>query len=141
MRTTDTLDTLDTDRGSMAVEIVILVPMLLMIVVLVVAMGRYVTAEGDAESAAREAVRSASLQRDPASALLAARRAAVAATPATLICTPATLDGAFVAGGTITAEVSCEVSWANLGLIGLGGVVEVTGSSSAPLDLYRRTGA
>ena len=127
------------DHGAMAVEIVILVPMLVMIMVLVVAFGRYVSAEGVVQAAAREAVRSASLERDAASALLAARGAAAAVLPDTVSCLPAELVGDFVPGGTITVELTCEVSWENLGLIGLGGSAQVDATSSAPLDVYRRT--
>ncbi|MBO3085518.1 TadE/TadG family type IV pilus assembly protein [Cellulomonas fengjieae] len=125
----------------MAVEIVVLVPMLVLVMVLIVAFGRYVTTEGDAQAAAREAVRAASLQRDEPSALAAAQSAAQASTPDSLVCAPAELRGAFVAGGTVTVELACTVSWSNLGLIGLTGTADVTASSSAPLDLYRRTGA
>jgi len=128
------------ERGSMAVEIVVLVPMLLMVMVLVVALGRYVSAEGDTEAAAREAVRAATLERDAGSARSAALAAAAATVPDSLSCDPAAMSGAFVNGGTVTVDVTCQVSWANLGLIGLSGSVEVTASSSAPLDVYRRTG-
>jgi hypothetical protein len=127
------------DRGAMAVEVVILVPMLVMIMVLVVAFGRYVSREGVAQAAAREAVRSASLERDAASALVAAQGAAAAVLPDTVACLPAELVGDFVPGGTITVELTCEVSWENLGLIGLGGSAQVGATSSAPLDVYRRT--
>ncbi|WP_315098017.1 TadE/TadG family type IV pilus assembly protein [uncultured Cellulomonas sp.] len=125
----------------MAVEIVVLVPLLVMVMVLIVAFGRYVSAEGDAEAAARDAVRAASLQRDQPSALAAAQSAAAVNVPDTLECAPADLRGAFVAGGTVTVEMVCDVSWANLGLIGLAGSARVSAQSSAPLDLYRRTGA
>ena len=47
------------ERGSMAVEVVILAPVLLMFVMLVVAGGRYVGVQGDIEAAARDAARAA----------------------------------------------------------------------------------
>lgn len=128
------------DRGSMAVEVVILIPMLLMVVMLIVAFGRYVSAEGVTEAAAREAARAASLERDVTSARAAAAAAASSSLPANLSCGPATVTGAFVAGGIITVDLTCQVSWQNLGFIGLGGSVAVSGSSSAPLDQFRRTG-
>lgn len=124
----------------MAVEVVIVVPMLLMVMLLVVAFGRYVSAQGQAEAAARDAVRAASLTRDAASAQNAATATVSASLPSTLDCGPAVVSGAFVAGGTITVDLTCQVSWHNLGLIGLGGTVAVSGSSSAPLDQFRRTG-
>lgn len=130
----------DSERGSMGIEIVILVPVLLMVMVLIVALGRFVAAEGDAESAAREAVRAATLERSLAAARVAAQGTAAATLPSALTCDPAALGGAFVEGGTLTVDLTCEVSWQNLGLIGLPGTTELTASSSAPLDRYRRTG-
>lgn len=124
----------------MAVEVVVLVPILLLVLLLVVAFGRYVAHEGETEAAAREAVRAATLERDESSAVLAAQAAAEATLADHLDCRPVVLRGAFVAGGTLTAEVTCTVSWHDLGVIGLGGTVDVAGASSAPIDLYRRTG-
>ncbi|GGC02988.1 TadE/TadG family type IV pilus assembly protein [Cellulomonas carbonis] len=130
----------DGDRGSMAVEIVVLVPVLVMVMMLVVAFGRYVSAEGAAEAAAREAVRAATLERDLASASAAARGTAADALPSTVSCDPAVLSGSFVAGGVVRVDLTCRVSWHDLGLIGLRGTSPVSASSSAPLDQYRRTG-
>lgn len=127
------------DEGSMAVEVVLLVPALLMVMLLVVAFGRYTTAEGDVQAAAREAVRAATLQRDAVSARAAAQLAADAVLPATLECRPVELAGDFAPGRTLSVRVSCDVSWADLGLIGLSGVATVSGESAAPLDTYRRT--
>ncbi|MFN0284864.1 MAG: TadE/TadG family type IV pilus assembly protein, partial [Kineosporiaceae bacterium] len=66
------------ERGSMAVEVVILTPVLVAFILLVVAFGRYVTARGDVEAVARDAVRAASLERTAGQARAAAN-AAVAA--------------------------------------------------------------
>ncbi len=127
------------ERGSMAVEVVILTPVLVAFILLVVAFGRYVTARGDVEAVARDAVRAASLERTAGQARAAAN-AAVAAGLGRGGCSPAALTGAFVAGGTITVEIECAVPLADLGLVGVPGSVTVTGSSSAPLDVYRRAG-
>jgi Flp pilus assembly protein TadG len=123
----------------MAVEVVILTPVLVAFLLLVVAFGRYVTTRGDVEAVARDAVRAASLERTPGAAQAAAN-AAVAAGLRRGGCSPAALSGAFTAGGTITVEVECAVPLSDLGLIGLPGSVTVRGSSAAPLDTYRRTG-
>ncbi len=128
------------DTGSMAVEIVVLVPVLVMIMVLVVAFGRYVNAEGDVEALAREAVRAATLERDETSARAAAQAAATAMVPDTITCAPVQVTGDFTPGGRVSVEVTCQVPWANLGLIGLNGSGTVTATSAAPLDLYRRMG-
>lgn len=129
------------DRGSMAVEVVVLVPILIMMMFLVVAFGRYVSAEGEVQAMARDAVRAATFERGSVAALAAARAMAAASTPDSLTCDDATMTGAFVAGGQITVEVRCTVSFSDLGLTGLPGSATVTGSSTAPLDTWRRTGA
>lgn len=123
----------------MAVEIVILTPVLVAFILLVVAFGRYVTIRGDVEAVTRDAARAASLERT-AGAAQAAADAAVAAGLSRGDCTGAALSGAFVAGGTIQVEVTCRIRYDDLGLIGLPGTVAVRGSSAAPLDTYRRTG-
>lgn len=124
----------------MAVEVVVLAPVLFAFVLLIVAMGRYVDVQGEVESTARDAVRAASLERDAPSAIDAARDVVRDSVPAGATCEPVRLTGAFVAGGTITAVLECSVSWDGLGFIGLPGSTTVTGESSAPLDTYRRTG-
>jgi hypothetical protein len=104
----------------------------------VVALGRYVAVRGEVESATRDAVRAASLERSPAAARQAAESTALASLGGRR-CTAVTLTGAFVAGGTITTQLRCQVSFDQLGLLGLPGSVAVGSTSSAPLDLYRRT--
>ncbi|MBO0923874.1 pilus assembly protein [Cellulomonas sp. zg-ZUI199] len=128
------------DRGSMAVEVVVLVPLLVLMMFLVVAFGRFVSAEGAAQAMARDAVRAATLERSGDAALAAARAMADAAAPDSLRCEPAELTGDFVAGDLVTVEVRCRVSFSDLGLVGLPGSADVTGSSTAPLDTWRRTG-
>lgn len=125
----------------MAVEVVVLVPALLMMLLLVVAFGRYVSAEGDVQASAREAVRAATLERDRPSAVAAAQATAAASLPDSLTCRPATLEGDFVAGGVLSVRVDCDVSWSDLGFIGLTGTAHVEATGTAPLDTYRRTGA
>ena len=129
------------DDGTMAVEIVVLVPLLMLLLMLVVAFGRHVSAEGQTQAAAREAVRAATLTRTADDARVAAQDALDATVPDTLTCEPVVLDGAFVAGGTLTVSVRCAVSYANLGALGLLGATTITATSSAPLDLHRSIGA
>lgn len=125
-------------RGSMAIEMVILAPIFVMFALLVVAGGRYVMVRGDVDAAARDAVRAASYERDGASALAAARQVAAQATAAD--CGAAQLHGRFEAGGSIEVRLECRVSLSGLGLIGMPGSARIEASSTAPLDYYRRTG-
>lgn len=127
----------------MAVEVVILVPVLVAIMLMIVAFGRYVDTRGQVDAVARDAVRAASLQRDAWSALNAAQAIVDATVPDSTTCQPVQLTGpsgsvVFAPGQIITVQVTCDVSFQGLGL-GLPGSLPLTGSSSAPLDTLRRT--
>ena len=124
----------------MAVELVILAPVLVAFILLVVAFGRYVAVRGEVEALSRDAARQASLQRSAADAQAAATATVAAARKPQRSCTPPALRGAFVPSGTITVTLTCEVSYAGLGLIGQPGSATVRATSAAPLDTYRRVG-
>ncbi|GAA3620147.1 pilus assembly protein [Kineosporia mesophila] len=128
------------DRGSMSVEVVLITPVLVAFMLLVIAFGRYVAVRGDVEAASRDAVRAASLERDIGSARAAASATANASLGGRWTCETVGLTGNFVAGGMIETELSCRVPVDDLGLLGLPGTVTVRATSSAPLDIYRRTG-
>ncbi|EFQ83076.1 TadE-like protein [Aeromicrobium marinum DSM 15272] len=128
------------ERGSMAIEVVLLVPILVMFLLLVVAAGRYVTVRSDIDSAARDAARAASLERTPAAARAAAQQVAASQLQGYSDCQVARMGGSFVSGGVIDITLECRVSNEGLGLIGLGGSLQISGDASAPIDTYRRTG-
>lgn len=140
MKTADRRRGHNRDRGSMSVELVILFPVMVAFTLLVVACGRYVAVRGDIEAASRDAARAASLERTQDAAERAADEVAAAALEHPELCQRVELSGAFSAGGTITATVTCDVSYDGLGLIGIPGSKRLSASSSAPLDTYRRTG-
>ena len=128
------------ERGSMAVEVVLMMPVLFAFTLLVVAGGRYVTAKADVESVARDAARAASFERSYGAAHEAANRAVSASLPASASCSPVDMGGTrFEAGGIVQVTLDCRVSNQGLGLIGLSGSVRITGDAAAPLDTYRRT--
>ena len=124
----------------MAVEVVILAPVMMAFVMLIVACGRYVAVKGDMEATARDAVRAASLERDYGAASSAAGAVVSDSLDPETQCTRSRVTGNFVSGGIVTVRLDCQVSYDGLGLIGLPGSVDVNASSSAPIDLYRRTG-
>ena len=74
------------ERGTMSIEAVVLVPVLLLITMVAVAGGRIVSAQGMVEAASRDAARAASMERSVSAANAAARprrtRPAPAARPA-----------------------------------------------------------
>ena len=127
------------ERGSMSVEMIVLVPVLLLIVMIAVAGGRLVSAEGMVQAAARDAARAASIERSAGEADAAARRSLAAADTANAQCSGGVDVGGFGRGGTVTATVSCRVELSDLGLVFLPGATTVTASSTAPVDTWRGT--
>ncbi len=124
----------------MALEMVLLAPLLIMFIMVVVFFGRYVSVRGDVEAASRDAVRAASFERDDGSAADAAQQAAEAAVGGKWVCEQTDRSGDFAPGEVITVTLSCEIPLKSLGLIGLSGSKTFTATSQAPLDLYRRVG-
>ncbi|KAA1427201.1 TadE family protein [Nocardioides antri] len=125
----------------MAVEVVVLAPVLFMFALLVVAGGRYVSVEGDIEAAARDAARAASFEDSRAAAAQAAYDTYQASRDASLgdaDCTFAYDDSDYGPDGTLYVTLRCKVPYDDLGLIGLGGTVTVDADSQVRLDPYRR---
>ncbi|WP_136193860.1 TadE/TadG family type IV pilus assembly protein [Actinomyces procaprae] len=127
------------ERGTMSVEMVVIAPALLMIVMLVVAAGRWVSAEGMTQAAARDAARAASMERSAGMAASAAAASLAAADTANAECSSATDVSDFSRGGTVKVTVSCRVRLADLGLVFLPGTTTVTSSSISPVDTWRGT--
>ncbi len=127
------------ERGSMAVEVVLLVPILFLFTLLVVAGGRYVSVRADMEAAARDAARAASFERSYADAESAAATESTSALDGFADCRMASFGGDFSPGGIVDVTLDCDIPHDGLGLLGLSGSLEVSATGSAPLDTYRRT--
>ncbi|SEF18330.1 TadE family protein [Jiangella alba] len=123
----------------MAIEVVILAPVLIAIMMLIVGLGRYVDRRGDVEAMARDAVRSASLQRDVSSARQAAQAIVDSTRPGGVTCAPVQLGGTFAPGEMISVTVTCQVSFDGLGFAGFPGSTTLEGESFAPIDELRGT--
>jgi hypothetical protein len=127
----------------MAIEIVLLTPVLVAFTLLVVAGGRLVARQSDVDSTARDAARAASIERSEGSARSAGKAVTLRNGDN---CDPPVVDTSdwpppgSVRSGSVTVTVSCQASYAGLGLIGLHGSATVTGTSTAPVDQYRRQG-
>jgi hypothetical protein len=127
------------EAGSMAVEIVVLIPVLFMFTLFVVAGGRYVSARADADSTARDAARAASQAHSRGEAEDAVRDAVSQGLRSTRDCRPTGLSGDFVSGGTAIVRLSCTVHYKDLGLLGIPGSLAVNAEGHAPIDTYRST--
>lgn len=122
----------------MAVEMVILVPVLMMFVLLVVLFGRYVTVRGDIDAAARDAARAGSMEFTLDEARARAQNVMNQQLDQQSTCAAADVGRSdWRAGGVFIVRLTCEVSYESLGLIGLKGTKTVTTESAAPLDPYR----
>lgn len=131
------------ERGSAAVELVLLVPVLVMLLLLVVTVGRFASARGLVDDAAQQAARAASLTRNPDTAEKTARTTAQHALDgAGVACASlaVTVDTSrFAPGGRVRVTVACTVSLAEMGALGVPGHRTLTASASSVLDVHRGT--
>ncbi|RMB82221.1 TadE/TadG family type IV pilus assembly protein [Streptomyces shenzhenensis] len=129
----------DGDRGLSTVEVVILAPVMILFILVLVAFGQLVDGRGALDGAARDAARAGSIQKDHATALAEARRAAeadladVCSGPVSVVQT----SQGFEPDTLFTVEVSCQVR--GLAMLGLDVPTRLSASFSSPLDPYRRT--
>lgn len=135
----------DVERGSASIEAAIIVPAVGLLVLLVALGGRLALAQQVVQSAAADAARSASLERDAG----ASHDAATMAAEFTLesqgtAC--ASIDVAVDAAGVgkapgesfdVTVTVTCTVALADLALPGVPGTRTVTATMTSPVDRWR----
>jgi Flp pilus assembly protein TadG len=128
-------------RGSAPVELALLTPMVIVLLLFVVFVGRIVTTQQDLDAAARDAARAASLRATPDAAARDATTSVIAALAShDLSCaTPdVALDTSrFRPGGAVSVNVTCDVSFADLSHLGVPGTRRITAHSTEVIDTYR----
>lgn len=121
-------------------EVALLAPLVIGFVMFLVCFGVLVNARGNVQGAARDAARAGSLQRDDAAANIAAAGAAQSDLGNT--CSTSNVaqvpPDTFAAGQLYTIKVTCVVSLTGLDWFSLGNQT-ITSTSTAPLDIFRRT--
>lgn len=129
------------ERGSMAIELVILAPALVACILTIAAGARYADARGQTTDAAFSAARAASLTMNQQAAVAAGQRAATRslaerghACP-TLIVTIRAHD--FAPGGTVAATVTCIADLSELTGFGLPGHKRFTATATVPIEEHR----
>ena len=131
------------DRGAATTELVLLTPVLIIMLLFVVALGRIASTRQDVDAAARDAARAAANARSPAAARAEGTTAAEASlTEQGITCRNLTVTvdtAAFRAGGTVTAAVSCTVDLADLTSLSIPASRTITATFTAPIDQYRGT--
>ena len=129
------------ERGSATTELVLITPVLIVVLLLVVALGRIASSRSEVESAARDVAREAANARSVTEAVAGSDTAArgdLHEGGVTCRALSVVLDTSdFRAGGTVTATVSCAVSLQDLVGLGLPASRTITARFTAPIDVYR----
>jgi len=133
------------DGGYASVELAALIPIIGLLIVLLIAAGRYGVAREQVQQAAREAARAASLARTPAAAETAARAAAAgnlagsdwSCSRFTLTIDAAGLTVPIGQPGQVRVTIACQVPLQDLAGLPLPSQDTLTASFSAPVDQYR----
>lgn len=130
------------DRGSVAAEVTIAAPFLVMLLVFVaVVIHRGVDARLRLDDAAHQAARAASIERTPATATAAAQSTASSAlSSAGVSCASLTVDtatGAMQPGGTVSVTVSCSVDFGDALILGVPGQKRLSATAVEPVDAWR----
>jgi Flp pilus assembly protein TadG len=134
------------ERGSMAVEFVVITPAFVLLLLLIGAGGQWVSASGQVDGAARDAARAATLGRSPAEARIQARLAAAADLPnlcsgnggLQIQVTPLS-DGSnapFATANEVQVRVTCTVGLAVFRLVGFPATHPFQAVAVAPLDTF-----
>jgi Flp pilus assembly protein TadG len=125
----------------MALEMVILAPVLLALFMFLLACGRYFQTSSLLESAARDGARGASQSRSLPDAQSRVDDAVTAAlSQAVKSCKDSgagSITTGFVPGEPLSVEVTCTINYRDLGLLGLGGDTKITKRFTSSLDPYR----
>ncbi len=129
------------ERGAVATELVLLTPLLILMLLFVVALGRLAGARIDVDGAAAQAARAASIATTPGGATAAAQQSAAAALGSDHV-TCATLQVAtdtarFAPGGSVTVTVTCAVALSDLSGLRLPVTEQVSSTAASVVDTYR----
>lgn len=129
------------ERGSAAVELVLVTPVLIALMLFVVGVGRLAGANGEVQAASRDAARASALARSPHAARVAGLNAASATLQDRGVeCRKlsVTIDAnEFRADGFVSATVSCTVDLGDLTTIGFPASKTLVASFTSPVDRYR----
>lgn len=133
------------ERGSVAVEVALLAPALVLVLGLLVAGGRLWFARTTVVEAAQSSARAASLARGAGEAVAvgtdAGRQSMATAGLQCAGSSVAVSTAAFAVPvgtpATVTSDVTCDVTFSDLVLPGMPGSIHLTGRGGAALDTYR----
>ncbi|MGH8996496.1 MAG: TadE/TadG family type IV pilus assembly protein [Acidimicrobiales bacterium] len=129
------------ESGAVSTELVLLTPLLILMLLFVVALGRLSGARLDVDGAAAQAARAASIARDPATATAMATQTASAALGSDHVTcgqlTVSTNTAQFTPGGSVAVTVTCVVGLSDLTGLRLPASESVSSTATSVIDTYR----
>jgi Flp pilus assembly protein TadG len=129
------------ERGTAAIQLVLIAPVLMVILLFVVGLGRMAHARQQLESVAADSARAASLERNTHHSAAAAKAAAQQSLgQAGVSCTGLTVDvdlTSYEPGGQVKVTVSCKTQLSDVALAGFPGSRTFTATSTVPIETYR----
>ncbi|MCU4187356.1 pilus assembly protein [Acidiferrimicrobium sp. IK] len=129
------------ESGSVTAELVLLTPLLILMLLFVVALGRLSGARLEVDGAAAQAARAASIARDPATATAMATQTATAALGSDHVTcaqlTVSTDNAQFTPGGSVAVTVTCTVALSDLTGLRLPASESIRSTASSVIDVYR----
>lgn len=129
------------ERGSMAVETVLLAPVLLIFILFLVGAAVMVESQGEVNGAARDAARAASVMRDMGAAERAAGEVARSSLSGACKSPAVNMAGTnWAQGGQVRVQVTCQLDLGAVAGFGFSASKEMTASAVAPLEQFRRIG-
>lgn len=132
---------LDAERGSAAVELVVLAPVFMMLLAFVVLVGRVQASRADVEGVAHSAARSITLSRSPETAAGEAQAAAEASLRVgSATCRSMGWDLA-LSDEAVTVTISCTIDLAAASILPVPATQTVSASSTEVIDRFREGGA
>jgi Flp pilus assembly protein TadG len=129
----------------MSLEMVLMTPIFVAFLMLLAGAGRIVDAQSQVDSAARDAVRAASIARSHDGAEKLAQSGATQSLSGAGWCqggpqTNLAPSTRWEPGGQVSVTVTCSVDLGDLTFIGLPGTKTMTATSTAPIDKYTYRG-
>jgi Flp pilus assembly protein TadG len=129
------------ERGTAALEMVVLAPVLIVVLLFVVGLGRMAHADQQVQSVAADAARAASLERNTNASAAAARQAAEASLgEAGVSCTDLDVSvnlSSYEPGGQVSVTVTCTADLGAVAMAGFPGSRVFTASSTVPIENWR----
>ncbi|NKQ55574.1 pilus assembly protein TadE [Amycolatopsis sp. K13G38] len=131
------------EQGSVATELTLLAPLLIILLLFVVFCGRLADSRLRVDDAAHQAVRAATLARSSTQANADARSTAEAAlAQAGVSCRSLTVTaqlGRLQPGSTVMVTVTCDIGLSDLTLLGVPGATTAESTASSVVDQWRGT--